>query len=174
MAALTKASNLGYLTLKWCLSLILLVIVSTVEAGVNLKPFESTSLASIEQTRQGEAFVMVLWSIECPPCLKELKLLSRLKDANLLKRLVLVSTDGEDYRAELEALIKSEQVADYENWLFNDPLPERLRYNIDPSWYGELPRAYFYNAEGQRYAHSGILTEAALVAWLAQETSSPK
>ncbi len=137
-------------------------------AKVSLKPFESDSLSNIEQARKGEAFVMVLWSIDCPPCLKELKLLSQFKTTGLVTRLILVSTDGEEYRDELEHLIKAEQLSSYEHWQFNDALPERLRYKIDPTWYGELPRSYFYDEHGERIGHSGVLTEEILQAWLMQ------
>jgi iron complex outermembrane receptor protein len=39
---------------------------------------------------------------------------------------------------------------------------ERLRFSIDPTWHGELPRSYFYAADDSFKAHSGILTEEKL------------
>jgi len=30
-----------------------------------------------------------------------------------------------------------------ENWTFNDDFVERLRYEIDPQWRGEIPRTMF-------------------------------
>lgn len=154
--------------------LVMIIFAQTAQAKVSLKAFESDSMASIEDIRQGEAFVMVLWSIECPPCLKELKLLSKFKHTDLSTRFILVSTDGEDYRDELEALINVEGLAGYEHWLFKDSIPERLRYKIDPTWYGELPRAYFYDEQGERIAHSGVLTEEILQAWLIQYAQNNK
>ena len=168
---MTNISNLKSQMLTCFASIILLLNIMPAHAAVNLKLFETDSLLAIEQHRQGQPFVIVLWSIECPPCLKELKLLSRLKTAGLVERLVLVSTDGEEYRKDLESLISAERITEYEHWVFNDPMPERLRYNIDPAWYGELPRAYFYNSSGVRSAHSGVLTQATLEHWLAQEVS---
>ncbi len=53
-----------------------------------------------------------------------------------------------------------------DNWIFADPMPERLRYRVDPNWFGELPRAYLYTDDHQRTAHSGILSEADLQQWL--------
>ena len=32
-----------------------------------------------------------------------------------------------------------------EQWVFADPMPERLRFEIDRRWYGELPRTHFYD-----------------------------
>lgn len=135
---------------------------AVLQANANIKPFAAESLKTIESSRKGEAFILLLWSIECPPCLKELKLLKELKGLGLDKHLLLVSTDDQDYQTEIEAFVSSESLQEYEHWLFNGDLPERLRYNIDPEWYGELPRAYIYDASGQRVAHSGMLTKSML------------
>ena len=147
--------------------MLLIIFAQSTLAKGSFKAFERDSLLGIEQARQGQAFVVVLWSIDCPPCLHELKLLSQLRDSGLETRLILVSTDGADYRNDLEKLIEHEQLSGYEHWLFNDALPERLRYSIDPAWYGELPRAYFYDEQGKRTARSGMLTEEILMAWMA-------
>ncbi|MFT5164280.1 MAG: hypothetical protein ACI9FJ_002881, partial [Alteromonadaceae bacterium] len=40
------------------------------------------------------------------------------------------------------------------------------RYAIDPSWYGELPRSYFYDAAGGRTAKSGLVNNETLKKWL--------
>jgi len=45
-------------------------------------------------------------------------------------------------------------------------MPDKLRFYIDPGWYGELPRSYFYDAAQQRSGHSGALTRAQLQDWL--------
>jgi thiol-disulfide isomerase/thioredoxin len=143
-------------------------------ATETFRPFEQNSLTNIEQAKQGQAFILVLWSIDCPPCLHELQLLSRLQDTGMQARVVLVSTDDGSYQPELEKLIELEKLSGYEHWQFNDVMPERLRYSIDPAWYGELPRAYFYNQQGERTARSGVLTEDMLIAWLdAQVKQSP-
>lgn len=167
-----RIQKLDRLSFKWMMVAIVSLLISAFAQGTlakaSLKPFESDSLSKIEQAREGEAFVLVLWSIDCPPCIKELKLLSQFKTSGLLTRLILVSTDGEEYRDELERLIHAEQLSGYEHWLFNDALPERLRYKIDPLWYGELPRSYFYDEHGERIPHSGVLTEEILQAWLMQ------
>ena len=52
-------------------------------------------------------------------------------------------------------------------------MAERIRYGVDPEWYGELPRTYFYNNEGNREAHSGILTKKLLSQWLQYSESLP-
>ncbi|MBE9539252.1 MAG: hypothetical protein IMF06_09235 [Proteobacteria bacterium] len=56
-----------------------------------------------------------------------------------------------------------------DSWIFSGDFAEKIRYNIDPSWHGELPRSYFYSADHTRQAHSGTLSEQMLIRWLAQE-----
>ena len=42
---------------------------------------------------------------------------------------------------------------------FTDPNIERLRYTIDPDWFGALPRSYFYDERGNRKGVSGLLSK---------------
>jgi hypothetical protein len=53
-----------------------------------------------------------------------------------------------------------------ESWIFANDNHQQLRYAVDPRWYGELPRGYFYAADGSRRAHSGGLTRPQIEAWL--------
>ena len=57
-------------------------------------------------------------------------------------------------------------LADVENWIFADADAQPLRYAVDPRWYGELPRGYFYGRDGSRKAHSGGMKAAEITAWL--------
>jgi len=123
-----------------------------------LQPFTSESLEEITAARSGQPFLLVLWSIDCPPCLKELKHIGQLYSQFTPGSLVLVSTDGADYAEEAQQVLKQSGLANAESWLFSDNFPERLRYRIDPNWYGELPRAYFYDASHERIGKSGALS----------------
>ena len=49
--------------------------------------------------------------------------------------------------------------------MFADSFAERLRFSIDPNWYGELPRSYFFDESHEFKAHSGIVSEALLAEW---------
>lgn len=125
-------------------------------AGLN--PFSDESLKEIADARNGHPFLLVLWSIDCPPCLKELKHIGQLYSEFTPGSLVLVSTDGADYAEEAQQILTQSGLANAESWLFSGGFPERLRYRIDPNWYGELPRAYFYDAKHNRVGRSGALS----------------
>lgn len=102
-------------------------------ATAELKPFSSGSLKEITAQRDGKPFLLVLWSMDCPPCLKELEHIGRLRAQFPNQGLVLVSTDGPEYATEVEGLLARHGLTDSENWYFADNFPERLRYHIDPN-----------------------------------------
>ncbi len=148
------------------LGLLLTVWLSSSIAAPALKAFDTESLDRILQEREGQPFVLVLWSIDCPPCIKELGQIQQLRQQFSANNLVLVSTDDIGYADEVQQLLAAHQLEQMDNWVFANPMPERLRYRIDPAWYGELPRSYFYQASHQRQAHSGRLSNEMLRSWL--------
>ena len=152
-----KALTLGFFLATWLSSSI---------AAPTLKPFDTQSLDEILQHRQGQAFVLMLWSIDCPPCIQELAQIQQLRQQFSSNSLVLVSTDDIGHADEIQRLLTQHQLEHMDNWVFANPMPERLRYRIDPAWYGELPRSYFYQASHQRQPHSGRLTNEMLKGWL--------
>jgi hypothetical protein len=55
-----------------------------------------------------------------------------------------------------------------ESWVFADSFLERLRYEVDTQWYGELPRTYFYDAQGHAFALSGKLDYVQTERWISK------
>ena len=80
--------------------------------------------------------------------------------------LVLVATDDIARSAEVQAFLLERGLAQVESWMFAEPNPQRLRYEIDSGWYGELPRSYFYDARHERLGVSGALNSEQIQAWL--------
>lgn len=130
------------------------------------RAFNSDSIRQIEGEYIGKPFIIVLWEINCFPCHEELELLGVLKQSHPDINLVLVSTDNISLRSEINELMGKYQLTEVDSWLFSEPNVERLRYSIDPDWYGELPRNYFYDADSNRVAFSGKLTKKILDEWL--------
>ncbi|MBT3558266.1 MAG: hypothetical protein HN491_10925 [Rhodospirillales bacterium] len=79
---------------------------------------------------------------------------------------VLVSTDKLEDSERIENLLERHQLTGVESWVFADPFVERLRYDVDPKWRGELPRTYFIDVSGKLHAHSGMVDPATLKSWL--------
>jgi hypothetical protein len=53
-----------------------------------------------------------------------------------------------------------------QTWIFDDEFSERVRFAVDRTWRGELPRTYLYDAAHRAEARSGKLDERWLEGWL--------
>ena len=153
---------------KWFASVVLssALLLGAAHPGVsdeapadNIQGFGTQTFTAIKEQFAGKPFVVSLWSVDCAPCRVELDMLGKMKQADPDFPLVVISTDSIDKRADAADILDEYQLAGETTWMFADSFVERLRFSIDPGWYGELPRSYFYDAEHNMMAHSGILTE---------------
>jgi thiol-disulfide isomerase/thioredoxin len=143
-----------------------LVIAASASAAEPV-PFTVDSLAKIKAQYAGRPFILNLWSVnECSYCIAELTLLGKLAKTQKRLPLVLVATDSPQFAPPMQKTLNPLGLAGVDSWVFDDPIPERLRASIDPSWYGELPRTYLYDDRHQRETVVGVLSEQRLRAWL--------
>jgi len=134
-----------------------------------LRPFTGASLPAIQKQFAGRPFILTLWSLTCHHCAKELQMLGRLARSERSLPLVIVSTDTPAEAREIQAALKRFGLERFDTWVFDDTVPERLRYAIDPAWRGELPRSYLFDAAHRCEAHSGLMNEARLRDWLKRQ-----
>ncbi len=146
--------------------MLLVMWASASGAGESLKAFQVSSIEEITAERNNQSFMVVIWSVNCPPCIKELSNIQEYRNEFSKTSLVLVATDGPQYSETVQQILFDNQLAQMDNWIFTGSMPERLRHAIDPGWYGELPRTYFYDVIHQRVSHSGALTRTMLERWL--------
>lgn len=137
-------------------------------AGGELKTFEADSLAEITRERAEQPFILMLWSLDCPSCMKELAALSVSIKQHPDLKLVMISTDDQSMADDVAALLTKFGLGSVELWIFGGADAQRLRHAIDPTWYGELPRSYFYDAAHQRRSHVGVLKAEDLDAWVVE------
>ena len=116
--------------------------------------------------RREQPFLLVLWSITCGPCRDEFALLREMRTRYPRLPLVLISTDDVSDEAMAATALRDFAMDGEESWIFADDA-QKLRFEIDPGWYGELPRAYFYDASHRREGVSGSLTRERIESWLA-------
>jgi hypothetical protein len=131
------------------------------------RAFDVDSLPKIQASHHGKPFVLMLWSMDCEFCQASLKLLSEAKKSDPDLQIVTISTDPvADARLAAQS---SHRLAELglakDAWGFGDAAPERLRYAIDPRWHGEMPRTYWFDANGRRTAHSGVLSRELILNW---------
>ena len=149
--------------MKKYLFIILMLMNASVFSEILLKPFIPGSFSQILEHRQQDTFALMFWSVDCPSCYKELEMLSKLGEENLNANIVLVSTDITATNDELKSILVKYKLDKIELWQFSGDSDEQLRFEIDRSWYGELPRSYIYKESEKLYVESGVLSEEKLV-----------
>ena len=144
------------------------IILSSIVQAQQTQAFERGSLARIVDQHSGAPFVVSYWSIDCPPCFKELAMWSRLSQQYPSLSIVLISTDGWEMRHTVTESLSELSVSNLESWLYTEKNSDKLRFEIDPKWYGELPRTYFYDAAGEAKGVSGLIQQTKVEAWIKQ------
>jgi hypothetical protein len=155
---------------KWWLP-ILLFISSPVWAGPEIHTLQRGSYRQILAAHQGKPLIVAMWSVSCTHCSADLEIFRKLARQYPAFNLVLISTDTPDVQAEIAGILGKYSLlgagrGKVESWVFADSFSERLRYEIDPQWYGELPRTYFIDANGKTRGVSGVLNEQATEQWV--------
>ena len=137
-------------------------------AQAEVRPYVAGSLQQIEREHRGQPFILSFWSATCTHCPAELKALGELVGRHPRLALVIVATDTPAEAPELQRLAQSYGLAGQAQWVFADTQPERLRYEIDRRWYGELPRTYFYDRQHRRDGRSGVVPVEQLERWASE------
>ena len=130
-------------------------------------PFERGSWAKLLAAHSGQATVIHFWGLTCGPCLVELPNWSKLLAERSDLRLVLIDADPAPQSAEqVAAALDRAGLGKAENWTFTDRFYERLRYEIDPAWPGELPRTLMIARDGSVTVLPGVADLDNVRAWL--------
>lgn len=144
--------------------------VGIVGAAESIRPFTSGSLEQMLASRPNKPFILVLWSLDCQYCPTELKMLSELEKSHPGLDVVLIATDTIDDMPQLADRAANYGTAKFEQWVFAEDMPERLRQEIDGRWYGEVPRTYFYDQKHQRTVRMGLINKSLVEEWLSRNT----
>jgi len=120
-------------------------LLSSNSLAANSRDFVQGSYAQITEAHKGHSFFVSLWSIDCPPCREELPEMAAYFSRHPEISLVLISTDGKGLAPEVEQVLQQNGLAGAESWIFAEDFVERLRYEVDSAWHGELPTSYLYS-----------------------------
>lgn len=136
----------------------------------DLRPFVRGSWQQLVKAHQGKPIVVHFWGLTCGPCLAELPnwTAERKKRPDLDLILVDSSPFGDDPN-QVRTALQKDNLLNAENWLFADSFEERLRYEIDPHWHGEMPYTLMIGRDGKVTSVTGLMNFAQLNAWLDKE-----
>jgi len=145
------------------------------QAAQEIKPLVRDSYPQIVAAREGKPFIVNFWSLSCSYCKVELAMLKKLIRKYPKLDLVLISTDTPEEEKDISATLAKFSLGKAEAWVFADSYTERLRFEVDKKWQGELPRTYFYSANvGARravpvHAISGKLEYKEVERWVKEQ-----
>ncbi len=150
-------------------ALLLLLVASWAHAeDTAIKPFAPGSYQQILADNPDQAVMLAIWSVDCPSCLKDMDVLTKLHDKHPGLKIILLAADDAEALPEIKRIIAAHKLGGLEHWAFASDNPEKLRYEIDPAWYGELPRTYFLDKSHQRTGKSGAMSLEEFEAQLAK------
>jgi len=130
---------------------------------VTLSTVNELTVDDAEQVMNNGPQLVVMWSLECPACFDELDTLAALLIERPNLAITLISTDDDPSRRdEVNEVYATPALSQLPRWVYGENNGAKLRYRIDPTWQGELPRSYFIDKDGQRHGYSGLLNEKQL------------
>jgi len=90
--------------------------------------------------------------------MEKMTLLSDLTKIRPEVNIVMLATDDVSANDLIQTVLAKNELTNLEHWIFAEENAQKLRYEIDPKWYGELPRTYFLNKNHERHGISGALS----------------
>lgn len=147
-----------------------LTSVPAAEAPSELKPFVRGSWQQMLRAHAGRPTMVHFWGVTCGPCKVELPLLGQFMKDHPELDVVTISADlVPNLPGAARAMLEKAGLGTAENWLFGDGFVERLRFEIDPAWQGEIPRTMLIARDGTVTTIEGSAEIADLEKWLAQQ-----
>jgi thiol-disulfide isomerase/thioredoxin len=146
--------------------LLAIALGATGAVALEFKPYGRGAFAELVKAHAGRPTLIHFWSVTCPPCIAELpywaKLVAERKDVDV----VFVNTDGDEERDRAEARLEKAGLARATHYGFADDFVDKLYFEADKGWRGELPFTALVAPDGRVTAVTGAVDDPLLVKWL--------
>jgi thiol-disulfide isomerase/thioredoxin len=157
----------------FALGLALLLPASDGEASGDLKPFVRGSWQQLLAAHKDRPTIVHFWGVTCGPCKVELPRLGQFAKAHPGIDVVTISADlVPDRSGATRAMLAKSGLEGAENWIFGDGFVERLRFEIDPAWQGDIPRSLLISRTGAITTIEGSAELQQLEAWARQREAA--
>ena len=146
---------------------------SAAGAADELHRFVRGSWKDIRKSHAGEPIVVHFWGVTCGPCRVEMPNWGKLARERHDLRLVLINADlVPNAPRAVSAMLAQAGLARAENWIFSEDFVERLRFEIDPQWRGEIPLTLLMARDGSITRIEGAASLDEVRAWLDTQAES--
>jgi thiol-disulfide isomerase/thioredoxin len=138
-----------------------------------LRPFERGAWQDIRKAHVGQPLVVHFWGVTCGPCRAEMPQWGKFLNERPDLHLVMIDADlVPNEPGAVKTLLEQSGLAGAENWMFEDDFVERLRYEIDPQWQGEIPLTLLIAPDGTTTTIEGTADMGEIRTWLDRQAPS--
>ena len=157
-------------------AILTIFLLAPASAGpADLKPFGRGSWREILRSHAGRPTIVHFWGVTCGPCKVELPLLGTFMKDHPAIDMVTISADlVPDLPDATRSTLEKSGLSLAENWIFDDGFVERLRFEIDPGWQGDIPRTLLITREGMMTTLEGSADMAEVEKWSDRQLAVPR
>ncbi len=149
------------------LSLVLAFALAASNAyALDFKPYGRGAFAQLTKAHAGKPLIVHFWSVTCPPCLAELPQWAKIVAEKKGIDVVFVNTDSDEDRARAQARIEKAGLSNAAHYGFADDFVEKLYFEADKTWRGELPFTALVAPDGGLVTVTGAIDDPLIVEWL--------
>jgi uncharacterized protein YceK len=148
------------------LAFMMLTLLSGCNDGLAVNHFVKGSFNQIKAHYQGQAHIIMFWSKDCAYCLKELAFLGDNLNNYPTVKLTTISTDIFLDKAAVQQQMEASKLDVVDAWVFSDAVAQKLYFDVDPRWHGELPLMYLIKPDRTIERQVGYMKQEDLLAWL--------
>ena len=145
-----------------------LALLSASALAVEFKPYGRGSFAQLRTQHAKRPLVVHFWSVTCPPCLAELPDWAKIASEKKSLDIVFVNADPDNDRPRAQSRIDKAGLSNLVQYGFADDFVERLYFEADKSWRGELPFTALIGADGALVTVTGTIDDPQVADWLAR------
>src|ERR1700751_162929 len=140
-----------------------------------LRPFERGSWKHVLRSHAGHPTLVHFWGVTCGPCKIELPELGEFMKHHPAIDVVTISADlAPNLEPATRSMLQNAGLSSAENWIFSDGFAEKLRYEVDPSWQGDIPRTMLISRDGEITTIDGSAEILALEKWSNEQAALAK
>ena len=145
------------------------------ETPSELRPFVRGSWQDVLRSHAGRPTLVHFWGVTCGPCKVELPLLGQfMKDHDAIDVVTISADLVPDLPGATRSMLEKAGLWSAENWIFSDGFVERLRFEIDPTWQGDIPRTILIARDGTMTTIEGSAEVKDLEKWSEQQLAAKK
>jgi hypothetical protein len=122
----------------------------------SIKSYQKGDWKALTRQFAGQPLAIHFWGVTCAACIKELPQWGKFLAQNKNAKIIFIQVD-ETTLQNIQKSISKANLLQATNYYVDSPFDERLRYEIDPTWYGETPTTILIDPKGKVVRKTGLI-----------------